>query len=175
MIRASSVALFVLVTAAACDKGKPAEVAKPPEPAASAPSTATPTPGAPNAKPRFVTLANTGNFGLLVVEAANAARRDGYKPFLQFRAEWCKPCKAFDSFREDPKMASALAGVAVIQADLDAWTAEAQKLNVSATPTWLAIDANGQAISARRIDGGAWEADVPENMAPPLDKFFHAI
>ncbi|MGE0871792.1 MAG: thioredoxin family protein [Kofleriaceae bacterium] len=174
MMHARYVALFVLTIAAGCDKPPPATKTVEPSASASAPTSTTTTASA-NGRARFVALANTGDFGKMVADAASAARRDGLTPFLQFRAEWCKPCKAFDSVRDDPKMASALAGVALIQVDVDAWAVEAKNLNVSSTPTWLAIDDQGHAVSTQRIDGGAWEADIPENMAPPLDKFFHSI
>ena len=132
--------------------------------------------GAPVAakeRSRVVVLPKSGDFDQLVADAAAVARRDGYTPFLALTADWCPPCKAFEKYRRDPAMADALAGTAVIQADFDHWGEAAAKLGVSAIPAWMVIDDQGHAVPGKRVDGGAWSEDVPANMAPVLDRFFH--
>ncbi len=121
---------------------------------------------------RTVVLPSAGDFGRLVADAAAAARRDGYTPFLEFTAGWCPPCRAFEKLRHDPAMEDALQGTAVIQADFDRWEHPANELGVLAIPTWIAIDAAGRPVPEQRIDGGAWQEDIPANMAPVLKAFF---
>jgi len=40
-------------------------------------------------------------------------------------------------------------------------------------PIFYALDKDGKP-TGRKVDGGAWDDNIPENMAPVLDKFFHA-
>jgi len=123
---------------------------------------------------RVVALPETGDFDRLVADAAANARAAGLEPYLEFTAAWCAPCRHFEQLRDEPTMTSALAGTLIIQADYDRWQAVADRLAVSAIPTWLALDAQGRPRPERRIDGGAWSEDTAANMAPALGAFFHA-
>lgn len=72
-----------------------------------------------------------------------------------------------------PLILDALKGADVIRLDLDEWDAqlEGAGLKVKAVPIFFALDDKGRP-TGRTIDGSAWGADTPENMAPPLKAFF---
>jgi thioredoxin-like negative regulator of GroEL len=142
---------------------------------AAAPASATVAAPKAAAAARVVEIPNSGDFDALVAGEAAKARADGLVPFLEFEASWCPPCKAIAKTLadRDAQMVDAFAGTAIIQVDLDAWPKPAEALHVDAIPVFLALD-NGGKPTARKIDGGAWADNVPENMAPPLKKFFHS-
>jgi hypothetical protein len=103
------------------------------------------------------------------------ARSMSLKPYVEFRADWCDPCVALEKSMGDPRMVDAFAGTYVIHLDADAWGAKdlaGTGFHVNAIPVFFEIDDAGKP-TGRSIDGGAWGENVPENMAPPLKKFFH--
>ena len=57
----------------------------------------------------------------------------------------------------------------------DEWGAKLgpAKLSSSSIPVFFALDASGKP-TGRKIDGGAWDENVPANMAPKLGAFFGA-
>ena len=109
---------------------------------------------------------------VLKAEALKAAKITR-KPFAYFFADWCSPCKALRNSLGDPLMVDAFDGTYIIQLNADEW---AKKLgstgfSISAIPVLFEIDNNGER-TGRKIDGGAWGANIPKNMAPPLKAFF---
>jgi hypothetical protein len=72
------------------------------------------------------------------------------------------------------RMKAAFKGTYIVQLDVDAW---GKKLAVAGLPSqsipvFYALDDKGKP-TGRTLGGDAWKEDVPENMAPPLDRFFH--
>ncbi|MCC6525026.1 MAG: hypothetical protein IT373_20395, partial [Polyangiaceae bacterium] len=63
----------------------------------------------------------------------------------------------------------------IVQLEVDAWGAklDAAKLPADAIPVFYELSADDGRPTGRKIDGGAWGDNVPANMAPPLDRFFH--
>ena len=111
---------------------------------------------------------------LLKAEAAKA-RAMHLAPYAEFRADWCGPCRAIEKSMDDPRMIAAFAGTYVAHLDVDAWGSaqtSAAGFDASAIPVFFELDADGKP-TGRKIDGGAWGDNVPENMAPPLAAFFH--
>ena len=102
------------------------------------------------------------------------AKAQGLRPYVELWATWCKPCAAIKKSLDDPRMKAAFKGTYVVQLDIDAWGKKltAAGFHSSAIPVFFTIDDEGKP-TGRTIDGGAWEEDIPENMAPPLDRFFH--
>jgi thiol:disulfide interchange protein len=109
---------------------------------------------------------------LLATHAARAA--DAHLDlYLQYSAEWCPPCRAFEKYIDDPAVARARAGTYLLIADYDDFERDATAMGVTGIPTWIDLDGSG-APTGHRITSGAWEEDIPANMAPVLDRFFHA-
>lgn len=104
------------------------------------------------------------------------AKTLGQRPFVEFDATWCPPCLAITTSlaAKDPLMMSAYRGVYLIHLDADEWGWEHPELGLvtKSIPAFFAIDSTGKA-SGEMITGGAWQEDIPENIAPVLTKFFH--
>jgi hypothetical protein len=116
-----------------------------------------------------------GKLGPLLVAEAQFAKKRGLKLFVEIGASWCRPCQQLKKAiaTRHPLIIDALKGADVIQLDLDEWEAQLQDAGLSskAVPVFFALDEKGKP-TGRTIDGGAWGADTPENMAPPLKAFF---
>ena len=96
------------------------------------------------------------------------------KPVLYFYATWCGPCKQFKKSLTDPLMIDALKDVTLIMidADIDAKNEKkTKKYQVSAYPNYVIIDSTGKLL--KQIDGGAWDENIPKNMAPVLKDFLN--
>lgn len=96
------------------------------------------------------------------------------KPVLYFYATWCGPCKQFKNSLTDPLMIDALKDVTLIMidADIDAKNENISKrYQVSAYPNYVIIDSTGKLL--KQIDGGAWDENIPKNMAPVLKDFLN--
>jgi len=113
---------------------------------------------------------------MLATEAQKAASQ-GLMPMVEFDATWCPPCQAIDkSIKEKNKlMLDAYRGTYIIKLDVDEWVwddGRVQNFAFDGIPVYFKLDANGQQ-TGEVIDGNAWGDNIPENMAPPMDKFFH--
>lgn len=109
---------------------------------------------------------------LLKLEAQKAANQ-GFKPYVEFYADWCPPCVALRKSLDDDRMVEAFTGTYIIQLNLDEWESKLPDagFTVPAIPVFFELDDKGKP-TGRTISGGAWGEDIPENMAPPLKEFF---
>jgi thiol:disulfide interchange protein len=165
----SALAVALLVFGCSKDKSEPAD--KPVEKPATKPATAPP-PEAP--KPESVVVhvkQGDGELATLLAGHAARAKQAGLVPYVEFTADWCKPCVAFKKYLDDPLMKDALKGSYIVMADFDAYGAAASDMGVMGIPTWLELDDAG-VPTGRRIVSDVWGEDIPANMAPPLKAFF---
>lgn len=128
----------------------------------------------PASAPASVTLLPAqGELATLLQAEATKARARKLKPFAELRADWCGPCKELEASMEDPRMADAFIGTYLIRLDADAWAGKLGSvgLDSDSIPAFFEIGDNGKP-TGRKITGGAWAANVPANMAPPLKAFF---
>jgi thiol-disulfide isomerase/thioredoxin len=111
---------------------------------------------------------------LLVGEAGKAAAQH-LKPFAYVSATWCGPCNTLKHSLDNPKMIDAFKGTYIIKLDSDAWDAQLAGAGIAAPaiPVFFQLDTGGKP-TGKKIDGGAWDADTVDNMAPVLSRFFHS-
>lgn len=105
---------------------------------------------------------------------AARARAAGLRPYLYAHASWCGPCNAIARYAADPRMVRAYEGTYIIEADIDHVSdadLRASGFVVRGIPAWYGVGPDGR-HDGRVITGAAWGDDVPENMAPPLERFF---
>lgn len=80
-------------------------------------------------------------------EATIAARQSSLPMLLDFRADWCAPCKVMDrEVYSSPEFADAARGFIAVRIDFDKKTAIARKYNVTELPTLLYTDSFGSEL-----------------------------
>src|SRR5262245_55431600 len=105
----SRLSLFsALLFLAACSKELPTELPKElPKPVEVAPSQKVEAPSKSHVA--MLPGAKSGaTFKDLVAKEIAVAKSKSLKPYLEFTAEWCDPCKAFKASLHDPLMVDAL-------------------------------------------------------------------
>ena len=118
-----------------------------------------------------------GDLQAMLKTEAQKAISQGLMPVVEFDATWCPPCQAIDAALKEKNelMVKAYDGTYIIKLDVDEWEwddGRIQNFAFDAIPVYFKLDANGEQ-TGEVIDGGAWGDNIPENMAPPMDKFFH--
>jgi thiol-disulfide isomerase/thioredoxin len=118
-----------------------------------------------------------GDLQTLLVQEAQKATELGLMPVAEFDATWCPPCQAIDEGLESKNelMLKAYAGTYIIRLDGDEWgwgDSSKHNFKFDGIPVYFKLDAQGQP-TGEIIDGDAWGENIPENIAPPMDEFFH--
>lgn len=112
-----------------------------------------------------------------LADEAQKAISLGLIPVVEFDATWCPPCRAIDKAinSKNSLMMDAYRGTYIIKLDVDEWgwkNGKVKNFRFDGIPVYFKLDEKGKQ-TGEVIDGGAWGEDIPENIAPVMDKFFH--
>jgi thiol-disulfide isomerase/thioredoxin len=118
-----------------------------------------------------------GDLQTMLASEAQEATALGQIPVVEFDATWCPPCQAIDKAikAKNDLMLDAYAGTYIIKLDVDEWgwgDSRKHDFQFEGIPVYFKLDPEGK-LTGEVIDGGAWGEDIPENIAPVMDKFFH--
>jgi thiol-disulfide isomerase/thioredoxin len=118
-----------------------------------------------------------GDLQAMLAKEAQKAITLGQLPVVEFDATWCPPCQAIDAAikSKNKLMLNAYNGTYIIKLDVDEWgwnNGKIQDFRFDAIPVYFKLDSKGHQ-TGDVIDGGAWGKDIPENIAPVMDEFFH--
>ena len=83
----------------------------------------------------------------------------------------CAPCNGVSVALAGRRLQESLAGVRLLRVDAGDFRVELTKLGVpiDVTPGFALIGASGSPTDY--VNGGEWDADIPENIAPVLGAF----
>jgi thiol-disulfide isomerase/thioredoxin len=118
-----------------------------------------------------------GDLQTLLPQEAKKAIELGLMPVLEFDASWCPPCQAIQQGLESENelLLKAYDGTYIIKLDVDEWgwgDSDLHDFEFDGIPVYFKLDAQGNP-TGEVIDGNAWGDNIPENIAPPMDEFFH--
>jgi hypothetical protein len=107
----------------------------------------------------------------LVTAQQRLATTDHQKLVLWITATDCMPCNGVSVALANRRMQDALAGVRFLRVDAADFHVELAKLGVpiDVMPGFALIGSDGG--PADYVNGGEWDADIPENIAPVLGNF----
>jgi thiol-disulfide isomerase/thioredoxin len=121
-----------------------------------------------------VELAPTqGDLAPLLREQVSLARDRKLRPFVEFYADWCKPCRDLSALMEDARMREALRSTYIIKINVDDWQDKLRGTGFvpREIPVFYALDADGRP-AGRQILGYVRGVNAPEKLIPRLSAFF---
>lgn len=157
---------------------------KTPSVASSAAPEANPEPATPSSSSSAPSAAGVHAYGSLEVVDLDATRPlraqlseivarapRGRTIMIQTYAKSSSACMAVDAALPDHRMQRALANVTLVRVDLEEYRMElsTMKVETRTAPWFYKLDAKGEPVDSLSAD--AWDANIPENMAPALGKF----
>lgn len=107
----------------------------------------------------------------LIAAEQSKASGEGQKLVVWITAPDCRPCTGVSVALASPLMQSALAGVRLLRLDASEYRIELAErgLTPEVLPGFALLGSAGQPLDY--VNGGEWDADIPENIAPVMKKF----
>lgn len=99
------------------------------------------------------------------VRSATPAHR---VPIVYFYADWCGPCRRFRAALPSKQVDEALKQAAIIKINVDSCQDLAAYYHVTAVPTFVKVDAQGEPLAS--ITSDKWQEDEPAEIAPVMAK-----
>jgi hypothetical protein len=148
----------------------------PPKPAPQAEAVEAP-PALPTLPPHIgkivIVEASTGGDGLeaQLLTQLQESTQAGERLVLWTVTTDCEPCDEVGEALTDTRMQRALGKVRLIRADTADFPQELRQLGIpsGSVPGFTLLDSHAHPLD--HIHGGEWDANIPANMAPILDKF----
>jgi len=123
---------------------------------------------------RKAVIAEYTQHGTLVAFAqfVRSATRGQRVPVVYFYADWCGPCRRFRAALSSDPVDEAPQQTTLIKVNVDSCQELAAYYNVTAVPTFMKVDAEGQAVAT--ITSAELGEDVPAEIAPVMAKLVNS-
>jgi len=107
----------------------------------------------------------------LLAAQVERAKGKGLVPIVEFYADWCPPCRAFQQALEHPRMREALRGTLLIKVNAEDWQDKMKGTGyvVRSIPLFVLPNADGRP-SDKILDGDKWRRPTPDAMAASIAK-----
>lgn len=160
--RSSLLALLTISATLACPAAPPAPEQRQAEPVA---KPAQPEPARSSNAPEFVLAPESGDVVELVAAELERARKDDRQLLVYVGASWCEPCQYFHAAVEDGTLDDSLAGVRLLEFDLDRDRDRLVAAGYSSKmiPLFVAPAPDGRA-GPRRTEGGVKGPAAVDNL-----------
>ncbi len=113
-----------------------------------------------------------GDLTPLLRAQVERARDRQLRPLIEFYADWCPPCRAFQKSLDDPRMIEALRGTLLVKLNLDDWhdKLDGTGFRVPSIPAFFLVGRDGRP-AGKMLDGDKWGRPTPDTMSASLRTF----
>jgi hypothetical protein len=114
-----------------------------------------------------------GALETLLREERVRADASGEKLLVWLSSPELAPCNGVSVALRDARLQKALSGVRILRLDVNEYYVELSRFGypVKVLPGFVVASPEGRPLDY--VNGGEWDADVPENIAPVLGNFIH--
>ncbi len=111
------------------------------------------------------------SFKAALVREIGKAKASGEDVMVMTVSTSCDPCKGVATSLRDERLQTVLGKIRVVRVNLEVFKEDVARLGLQVLPmpVYALFTADGNPRDA--IDGGEWDEDVPENIAPVLGAF----